>query len=229
MRTVIVLSALSETTMPWRTFCDAGDVLARRRRSAAPSCGGLGAGLGPAAPGAPAAFWRAPRRRARPGAPRGVRGRARAATLAALAARARWRRSLGAGPPRARRRAPAAAPRPGPRRGRLGAAAVARGARRPSRALVSTGAVSSVSRWSLLQPLFLSAGRTSISRSRATVRARATSRLARDRPAVLSSSPVACWKRRPNSSRRAVAMCSAQLGVGEVAQLGGAHVRRPLA
>ena len=42
----------------------------------------------------------------------------------------------------------------------------------------------------------------SMPRSRATVRARARSRLAFPRPAVFSSSPVACWKRRPNSSRR---------------------------
>src|SRR4051812_21410222 len=40
-------------------------------------------------------------------------------------------------------------------------------------------------------------------RWRATVSARARSRLALLRPAVFSSSPVACWKRRPNSSRRA--------------------------
>ena len=45
-------------------------------------------------------------------------------------------------------------------------------------------------------------------RWRATVSARARSRLARRRPAVFSSSPVACWRRRPNRSRRCVAMCS---------------------
>src|SRR2546428_747382 len=47
------------------------------------------------------------------------------------------------------------------------------------------------------------------SRSRATVRARARSRLARPTAAVLSSSPVACAKRRPKSSLRSVASCLA--------------------
>ena len=53
------------------------------------------------------------------------------------------------------------------------------------------------------------------------------------RPAVSSSSPVACWKRSPNRSRRGLSTCSTQLGSSvSVAQL---HVcvaitaRRPLA
>jgi hypothetical protein len=45
-------------------------------------------------------------------------------------------------------------------------------------------------------------------RSRATVIARARSRLAVPTPAVFSSSPVASWKRRPKTSRRWVRMCS---------------------
>src|SRR6185312_11033468 len=45
-------------------------------------------------------------------------------------------------------------------------------------------------------------------RSRTTVSARARSRLAEPTPAVFSSSPVASWKRRPNSSRRWVRTCS---------------------
>src|SRR5437764_264196 len=49
-------------------------------------------------------------------------------------------------------------------------------------------------------------------RSRATVSARAISFFAFCKPAVLSSSPVACWNRSPNSSRRAVWMCSSRSG-----------------
>ena len=41
-----------------------------------------------------------------------------------------------------------------------------------------------------------------------SVSARARSRLAEPTPAVFSSSPVACWKRRPKTSRREVLMCS---------------------
>src|ERR1700730_17121769 len=48
----------------------------------------------------------------------------------------------------------------------------------------------------------------SMPRSRATVSARARSRLADVTPAVFSSSPVASWKRNPKTARRAVLMRS---------------------
>ena len=61
------------------------------------------------------------------------------------------------------------------------------------------------------------------SRSRATVSARARSRLARPMPAVSSSSPVALEKRRPNTSLRSSATRLASSLVLQVAQLARLH------
>ena len=221
-RTVIVLSALSETTMPWRDLrrarrrarAAASDrrsasrracpcALARPARRACGLVGALGLALGLAL------LRRA--RRARP-------------ARAALAARARRRRSLGASTSCG---SAAGGRRLGLRRsGRR----LALGGRRP----VLGGRLGASLRASSGVSIFVShcpapPGCTSMSRSRATVSARASSRLARRRPAVLSSSPVACWKRRPNRSRRAVPMCSARSRVGACRAGPSRVIRRPLA
>ena len=182
--------------MPRRTF-----------GAPAPPAALAGVWAGPASARAALAFSRSCRRRRRAvggllGADlRALLGRGAAAT-AALRARSAALRSFGVdgaagGGGSARPRAASAA---------SGVASAASGV-----ASAAASAVSTTSTASSFSGVWSAMSKPSSGRCRAGARRSGrgrASRLALRRPAVFSSSPVACWKRRPKISRRAVLMCS---------------------
>ena len=232
-RTVIVLSALSETTTPWRIF--ARPAVARRVGAVRPRGGGASRRSRRRRGrrcGCVALLRRASARSAaRSSSERG--GRASPCAPSARACGAPWGEScssgsagLGGPPRRARGRRlggrllglrllGGAAPRPPAPRPRAPRRVPPRRASRASLPRSRSLRVSAICRLCLRISIS-----TSMPRCRATVSARARSRFACFSRAVFSSCPVACWKRRLNTSWRALSDELHELRVLQVMHLG---------